>query len=257
MPSLIERRKEIVRLAESEGRVDVEDLAKKFQVSEVTIRNDLNALSSRGLVVRSRGGAVASTRLTRELSVQEKYSENLPIKRRLGEATVDLIGKDVRSILIDSGTTTEEVARSLAGYSGLTVMTNGLNIATALADAEGVEIKVTGGTLRPKSMSFFGRQAEDSLRFMHFDLLILGVDGFDTSVGIATHFEQEASLNRVMCEVSSKVIVVTDSSKFGKRGSHIICRHTEIDAIVTDSDAPDDIVETLQRAGVDVHLVDG
>ena len=255
MPSLIERRKEIVRQAESEGRVDVEKLAKKFRVSEVTIRNDLNALSGRGLVVRSRGGAVASTRLTRELSVQEKYNENLAIKRKLGEATVEHIGKDVRSVLIDSGTTTEEVARSLAGFTGLTVMTNGLNVATALADADGLEIKVTGGTLRPKSMSFYGRQAEDSLRFMHFDRLILGVDGFDMSVGIATHFEQEASLNRVMCEVSSKIIVVTDSSKFGKRGSHIICSHTDIDTLITDSDAPAETVEALRNAGIDVHLV--
>ncbi len=256
MPSLIERRKEIVRMAEADGRVDVESLAKKFQVSEVTVRNDLNALSVRGLVVRSRGGAVASTRLTRELSVQEKYNENFAVKRKLGAAVVAQIGQDVRSILIDSGTTTEEVARSLAGFSGMTVMTNGLNIVTALADAEGLEIKVTGGTLRPKSMSFFGRQAEESLKLMHFDCLILGVDGFDTSVGISTHFEQEASLNRVMCEVATKIIVVTDSSKFGKLGSHIICRHTDIDVLVTDSDAPAEVLDAVRSAGIDVHVVD-
>ncbi len=255
MPSLIERRKEIVRIAESEGRVDVDALSRMFQVSEVTIRNDLNALSSRGLVVRSRGGAVASTRLTRELSVQEKYNENQAVKRRLGEAVANLLGDDVRSVLIDSGTTTEEVARSIANRSGLTVMTNGLNIATALADAPDIEIKVTGGTLRPKSMSFYGRQAEDSLRFMHFDRLILGVDGFDTSVGIATHFEQEASLNRIMCDVASEIIAVTDSSKFGRRGSHIICRHTEIDTLVTDAGAPPEVVDLLRSSGVDVHLV--
>ena len=256
MTSLIERRKEIVRQAESDGRVEVELLAKKFAVSDVTIRNDLNALSGRGLVVRSRGGAVASTRLTRELSVQEKYNENLGVKRKLGEAAAALIGKDVRSVLIDSGTTTEEVARSLTGYSGLTVMTNGLNVATALADAGGVEIRVTGGTLRPKSMSFFGRQAEESLRLMHFDLLILGVDGFDTEVGVATHFEQEASLNRVMCNVASKIVVVTDSTKFGRRGSHIICRHSDVDILVTDSNAPEDTLEVLRNSGVEIHLVD-
>jgi DeoR family transcriptional regulator of aga operon len=91
---------------------------------------------------------------------------------------------------------------------------------------------------------------------MHFDRLILGVDGFDISVGIATHFEQEASLNRVMCEVASKIIVVTDSSKFGKRGSHIICRHTDIDTLITDSDAPPEVLEALRDAGVEVHLVD-
>lgn len=256
MPSLIERRKEIVRQAESEGRVDVEQLARKFRVSEVTIRNDLNALSSRGLVVRSRGGAVASTRLTRELSVQEKYRENLAVKRKLGAAVVELLGDDVHSIVIDSGTTTEEVARNLVGHNDLTVMTNGLNIATVLAGAKGIEIKVTGGTLRPKSMSFYGRQAEESLRYMHFDRLILGVDGFDVSVGISTHFEQEASLNRVMCEVASEIIAVTDSSKFGKSGPHIICRYRDIKYLVTDSDAPAEAVSALRNAGVEVLLVD-
>lgn len=256
MPSLIERRKDIVRMAESEGRVDVDVLSEKFAVSEVTIRNDLNALSKRGLVVRSRGGAVASTRLTRELSVKEKYNENQGIKRRLGEAVAALLGSDIRSLLIDSGTTTEEVARSLANRSGLTVMTNGLNIASVLADVADIEIRVTGGTLRPKSMSFYGRQAEESLRFMHFDRLILGVDGFDTKVGIATHFEQEANLNRIMCGVAREVIAVTDSSKFGQLGSHIICRHTDIDTLVTDTGAPAQIIEILRSSGVDVHLVE-
>ncbi len=256
MPSLIERRKEIVNRAESEGRVDVKELARMFEVSEVTIRNDLNALSARGLVVRSRGGAVASTRLTRELSIKEKYNENLAIKCRLGEAAIQCIGKDVRSILVDSGTTTEEVARGLTGFTGLTVMTNGLNVATALADADGLEIKVTGGTLRPKSMSFYGRHAEESLRLMHFDLLFLGVDGFDLSVGIATHFEQEASLNRVMCEVASKIVVVADSSKFGRHGSHVICRHTDIDILVTDSGAPPELLQVLRDAGIEVRVID-
>ncbi len=256
MPSVIERRREIVRQTENEGRVNVDELAAQYGVSEVTIRHDLNALSERGLVVRSRGGAVVSTRLTRELSVQEKYGEHHATKTKLGQAAADLLGDDVRSVIIDSGTTTEEVARSLADRRALTVMTNGLNVATALAEAEGLEIKVTGGTLRPTSMSFYGRQAEDSLKFMHFDILILGVDGFDLDVGLATHFEQEASLNRIMVKAADRVIAVTDSSKFGRRGSHIICRHTDISALVTDAGAPADVVETLRAADVDVLLVD-
>lgn len=255
MTNLIERRKEIVRQAETDGRVDVDSLAEKFQVSAVTIRSDLNALSNRELIVRSRGGAVASTRLTRELSVQEKYNEHHAIKRRLGEATAELLGSGVRSILLDSGTTTEEVARNLVGHSRLTVMTNGLNIATALASADGIEIKVTGGTLRQKSLSFYGRQAEESLRYMHFDRFVLGVDGFDPKIGITTHFEQEANLNRIMCAAASEVIAVTDSSKFGKCGSHVICRPGEIRTLVTDSGAPDRVVDELRASGVDVRIV--
>jgi DeoR family transcriptional regulator of aga operon len=256
MPNLIERRKIIVNLAESEGRVDVDELVEKFGVSAVTIRNDLNELSNRGLVVRSRGGAVVSTRLTRELSVQEKYTENLAIKRKLGQAVVDLLGEDVRSLVIDSGTTTEEVAKCLGGRAGLKVMTNGLNVASVLATHEGIEVMVTGGTLRRKSMSFFGHHAEAIFRYMHFDRFILGVDGFDMKIGIATHFEPEASLNRAMCNASSEIIVVTDSSKFGLRGSHVICRHDEIDALVTDTGVHESVVDFLTDSGVRVHLVD-
>lgn len=255
MLSLIERRKEILQLAESDGNVDVEALAAKFGVSTVTIRKDLNSLSGKGLIVRSRGGAVASTRLTRELSVQEKYKENLAVKRRLGRAVADLLGADVSSVAIDSGTTTEEVAHCLTGRSNLTVLTNGLNIAMALASAKGIEVLVTGGTLRRKSMSFYGRQAESSLRHMHFDRLILGVDGIDGKAGITTYFEQEASLNRAMCNVASEIIAVTDSSKLNRRGSHVICKLADVDTLVTDANAPQEFLDLLAANGVKVHVV--
>ena len=257
MLSLIERRKEIVRQTEAKGKVDVEALANQFAVSTVTIRNDLNALSAKGWVVRTRGGAVASTRLTRELSVQEKYKENFSVKRRLGQAVGDLIGEDVRSIILDSGTTTEEVALSLVGRSRLRVLTNGLNIASALANSEGIEVRVTGGMLRKKSMSFYGRHAEESLRFLHFDKLILGADGIDSEVGVTTHFEHEASLNRLMCQVARQVIVVADSSKFGRCGSHIICRLSEIDVLVTDAGVPGDLSDELRARDVELHVVKG
>ena len=255
MLSLIERRSEIVQLTESNDRVDVEALAQQFGVSTVTIRNDLKALSAKGLIVRSRGGAVASTRLTRELSVQEKYKESLSIKRRLGRAAAELIDADVRNLLIDSGTTTEEVALALVGRSNLSVMTNGLNIASALAAVEGIEVRVTGGTLRKKSMSFFGSHAEDSLRLRHFEKFILGADGIDPNAGVTTHFELEASLNRMMCKAARQIILVADSSKFGRVGSHIICGLDAIDVLVTDAGVPRELLERLRAGGCDVRVV--
>lgn len=256
MLSLIERRTEIVRQTESKGKVGVDELARKLKVSQVTIRNDLNALSHKGLVVRSRGGALASNRLTRELSVQEKYQDHFATKRRLGRAVAGLIGDDARTIAIDSGTTTEEVALCLLERRGLTVMTNGLNVASVLARAEDIEVWVTGGSLRAKSLSFYGGHAEHSLRHLHFDALILGADGIDTRIGITTHFGQEASLNRRMCAAASSVIVVADSSKFDKRCSHIICELGDIDTLVTDSGIPEDAGRALTNRGVNLHIVD-
>ena len=255
MLNLIERRKEIVRLTEENEKVEVAALAQRFGVSAVTIRIDLNALHAKGLVVRSRGGAIASTRLTRELSLQEKYRTNLSIKRQLGHAVADLIDGDTRSLFLDSGTTTEQVALCLLGRSNLTVTTNGLNTATALAGSDGIEVRVTGGMLRKKSRSFYGRYAEESLQFLHFDKLILGADGVDLNVGITTHFELEAILNRRMCDAAHQVILVADSSKFGHCNAHVICRLSDIDVLVTDTGLPGEVLESLEARGIELHIV--
>lgn len=256
MLSSIQRRREIIRLTESNDWVGVKSLAKQFAVSTATIRNDLNALGAKGLVVRSRGGAIASTPLTRELSVRQKYNTNLTTKRQLGQAVADLIGNDVRSVIVDSGTTTEEVVMCLAGRPGLQVMTNGLNIAWALSAIDEIEVMVTGGNLRRKSLSFYGPQAEESLLFLHFDLLILGADGIHPEVGVTTHFGPEANLNRLMRDVARKIILVADSSKIGRLCPHVICGLADVDSLVTDSGLSRDLCQTLTDQGIDLHVVD-
>ncbi|NMM40632.1 transcriptional repressor AgaR [Pseudoalteromonas arctica] len=255
MLNTIERRHEIVQLVYKQERVQVPELAQLFGVSTVTIRNDLNELDEKGLLVRSRGGAVASNRLTQELSLKEKHDANRGIKERLGKFAASLI-KDGESIILDSGTTTEEVAKNLTSHHSVVVMTNGLNVAHSLLNAPSVEVLMTGGTLRKKSLSFYGRQAEQHLQQYHFDKLVLGVDGFEKDIGITTHFELEALLNRVMFEVSREIIVVTDSSKFNRKGVHKIIAASEINVLVTDSGIPAEIKTALEIAGVRLHILD-
>ena len=255
MLSTLERRQQIVQQAQSLGKVMVDALARQFAVSTVTIRSDLNELDENGLLVRCRGGALASTRLARELSVQERYNRHLPTKQKLGKAAAKLIHNG-DSVILDAGTTTEEVAHCLSNYDDLVVMTNGLNIASALAGAEGVELMMTGGSLRRKSLSLYGRLAEQSLRELQFDKLILGVDGFNTRSGITTYYEPEAVLNRLMCQVCAEIIAVTDSSKFDRRGFYIICAHDRVNTLVTDSGLPPDCAEELKSAGVELVIVD-
>lgn len=245
----IERRHDIVQSTLNEGRVLVPELVEKYGVSAVTIRGDLNQLHKKGLVVRTRGGAVANNRITEELSVQEKHSEHLEIKRRLAGAAVAEI-REQESIILDSGTTTAEIARHLHGFRRLVVMTNGLNVAQNLVEADGVELLTTGGTLRKKSLSFYGRQAEDALQRYHFDKVILGVDGFDFHAGITTHFEYEAILNRLMCSVAREVIAVTDSSKFSRSGVHRICGFDGLHTLITDDGIPDSFARALEEEGV-------
>lgn len=250
----IERQHEIVRLTNTKGKVAVTELAQRFGVSEVTIRSDLAVLDSKKLLIRSRGGAMVNDDLSRELSLKEKKQKNSELKQRLGLAVADLIRDDER-IIIDSGTTTEEVAANLREHRNLVVMTNGLNIATELAQLDKVEVLITGGTLRKKSMSFYGSQAEQALKLYQFDKLVLGVDGFDINSGLSTHFEAEASLNRLMCAAAREIIVVTDSSKFTKRCLHVICQPAAVHTLVTDSAIPEDYVTELTRLGVRVIVI--
>lgn len=253
--STAQRRQEILRLAEDEGRVDVPDLACRFAVSDVTIRTDLKTLSDSGLVVRTRGGAIPSTPILRELSLTEKAAENLGVKRRLAEAALTLIS-DGDAIILDSGTTTAEIAKGLAAIGKLLVMTNGFNVAQHLLGAPDVEVLMTGGKLRKKSQSFFGFHAEEALKHYNFDTLFLGVDGVDLQAGITTHFESEAILNRRMCDVAHRIVAVTDSSKFGRSSLHKICALEDIDILITDTAIPEGFVAVLEDSGVRLILVE-
>ena len=254
MLSTIERRQSIVENINESGKADVADLAKKYLVSTVTIRNDLNSLDKKGLIVRSRGGAVMNSRIAKELSVKEKHCEHLEVKKKLAIAAAKLI-TDGESIILDSGTTTEEIAKQLHDLKNLVIMTNGLNIAAELASYEHNNVLMTGGTLRKKSLSFYGRQAEDSLTNLRFDKVFLGVDGIDERAGLSTHFEHEANLNRMMCQISKETIVVTDSSKFNRNGFYIINNLDVIDTLITDSRIPASYLDYFEARRIKLIIV--
>ncbi|MCW8331569.1 DeoR family transcriptional regulator [Photobacterium sp. SDRW27] len=255
MKSAVERRMEIVNVVNRDGKARVEDLAAQFDVSSVTIRSDLSFLEKNGYVVRSHGAAIPNTGVIAELTVHEKRRQNAGIKSLIGQAAAKLI-ESGDTVILDSGTTTREIATSLKSLEDVVVMTNGLDVAMELASAPGVEVLMSGGVLRKNALSFSGSQAEHSLKNYRFDKVFLGVDGFDLRAGITTHNEQEASLNRLMCEISEQVIAVADSSKFGKRSCHMIREFGNIDILVTDSDIPEDYVQGLREMKVDVIIVE-
>ena len=221
----------------------------------MTIRNDLNHLNSKKLLVRSRGGAIACKSSAIELPLDEKKSKNRYIKSLLGKAASELI-QEGDTIILDSGTTTHETAKCLRNHNNVVVMTNGLNVATELALIPGIQLMMTGGRFRPKSMSFYGEQAEATLKQFRFDKLILGVDGYDIHAGITTHFDHEARLNRLMCKVSREIIVVADSSKFDIRGFQVILPFDQIGTLITDKGIPEKYHHKLAESGVNIIIVD-
>ncbi len=254
MLSAIERRMEIVNRVNQQGKVRVEDLAVQFKVSTVTIRTDLNYLEQKAFIVRSHGFAIPSTGLIAELSVQEKRHHNLGVKSLIAvEAATHIENGDM--IILDSGTTTCEIATLLKQKTDLVVMTNGLDVAMELSGSAGIDVLMTGGALRKQAMSFSGSQAEKTLANYRFNKVFLGVDGFDVHAGITTHNEQEASLNRLMCDISEQIIAVCDSTKFGKRSCHMIREFGHINMLITDSGIPKEYLSHLQEMKVDVIIV--
>lgn len=256
MTGTSERREQIIQRLRQQGSVQVNDLSALYGVSTVTIRNDLAFLEKQGIAVRAYGGALIcdSTTPSVEPSVEDKSALNTAMKRSVAKAAVELI-KPGHRVILDSGTTTFEIARLMRKHTDVIAMTNGMNVANALLEAEGVELLMTGGHLRRQSQSFYGDQAEQSLQNYHFDMLFLGVDAIDLERGVSTHNEDEARLNRRMCEVAERIIVVTDSSKFNRSSLHKIIDTQRIDMIIVDEGIPADSLEGLRKAGVEVILV--
>lgn len=251
-----ERREQIIQRLRQQGSVQVNDLSLFFCVSTVTIRNDLAFLEKQGIAVRAYGGALIceGNAPVVEPSVEDKSSLNTAVKRSIARAAAELI-KPGHRVILDSGTTTYEIARLMRQHTNVIAMTNGMNVANALLEAEGVELLMTGGHLRRQSQSFYGDQAEQSLQNYHFDMLFLGVDAIDLERGVSTHNEDEARLNRRMCEVAERIIVVTDSTKFDRSSLHKIIDTQRIDMIIVDEGIPEESLEGLRKHGIEVVLV--
>lgn len=249
-----ERRRAILEQVTHEGRVLVKDLAPKFATSQVTIRKDLEVLHGRGLLHRTHGGALpVSTGALLDPSLRDKEKLHRREKQRIGAAAGRLV-KEGQSVILDSGTTTTAVARVLREFQNLTVITNAVNIAAELAGTA-IEVILTGGTLRENSFSLVGPLAEESLRRLSADIIFLGVDGFDVEFGLTTPNLLEAKVNRVMVEIAKQVVVVCDSSKFGRRSLSLIAPCSAVQRTITDTRISKSDLQALEKAGIEVTLV--
>lgn len=248
------RRQRIAALLREQGSVQIPALAELFNVSTQTLRKDLNFLDSKGICTRSPGGAILRhTATPRENAIDVKRTLYADEKVRIGQRAAQLIGVG-ESVLLDSGTTTLQVARHIDPEDALVVVTNDVGIMNELVSHQHVQLVFLGGTLRRKSLSFYGTQTEQALEGLHVDKLFLAADGVDIEKGITTHFEPEALLNRKMCEVAREIIVVTDSSKFGRVCLHKILEPQRIGKLVTDAGIPAEAREALARSGVEVII---
>lgn len=254
-PMLIEeRRQHILTLIQQQGRVLVDELSNDLDLSKITIRKDLDYLQSKELLVRTHGGALPiQAGALSDPTIQEKEELHHEEKVKIARAAAAMVSEG-QCIILDSGTTTTEIARSLTSFRHLTVITNALNIAADLARSN-FEIILIGGTLRKNSLSVVGPLAEDVLKEMHADIVFLGVDGFDTKIGLTTPNLLEARVNRAMVEAAEQVVAVCDSSKFNRKSLSLIVGTSAIDLVITDSGLPPEEVKAIRDAGIEVTIV--
>ncbi len=250
----LERHTKILELIGERGKVEVSELSRLFRISEVTIRNDLKDLHKRGLVRRAHGGAVRVETVSVDASLQVKALQRADEKQRIGAAAAALI-KDGDSIILDSGTTTQQIARQIKGRKDLTVITNGINVAMELLGANDIRLVLLGGMVRQSSYSAVGHFTEDMLRQLSADKLFLAVDAFDLDFGLSTPNPEESKVNQAMVQIAREKILVADSSKFGKRSLSRIVPLSVIDKIITDDSLAEDIKAELRARGVELTLV--
>jgi DeoR family transcriptional regulator of aga operon len=249
-----ERRRAILEILNRDGRVLVLDLARQFETSQVTIRKDLETLHAHGLIHRTHGGALpAREGALEDPTLREKEKLHHKEKLRIAAAAAGMV-QEGQVVILDSGTTTTEIARALRKFRSLTIVTNAVNIAAELSGTA-VDVILTGGTLRKNSFSLVGPIAEETLHRLHADLLFLAVDGFDVHYGLSTPNLLEAKVNRVMVEIAKRKVVVCDASKFGRRSLSLIAPPSALDEVITDRGAPKADVRAMKKAGMEVTLV--
>jgi DeoR family transcriptional regulator, aga operon transcriptional repressor len=248
-----QRRRRVLDLVGQDGQATVAELAKLFSISAVTARGDLDALASMGTVVRSHGGAVRRLDPAQDYPIRTKEALHHEEKVRIGRAAAELV-RTGETIILDSGTTTVEIARHLKilKTASVTVITNALNIALELTDTPGISLIMVGGLLRPLSCSFVGPQAEVMMNEFHADRLFLAVDGFDLDTGPSTPDVLEAQLNNMMMRSAREVTVVADFSKLGRRAISKIGPFERIHRLITDKRAPAQFTDALRQKGIEV-----
>jgi len=242
-----EREKEIVKLLAADPGTSVTRLAELLSVSVVTIRSDLSDLEQKGILVRTRGGAAPAY----HPHVLERQSLNVEAKSRIAQAAAALVN-DGDTIMIEAGTTTALVARHLLGKRFVNIVTNSTLILPFARTNPGIQLTVMGGEFRPASESMVGPVALAELERFHVRLAFVGTDGFSLEGGLTTHLVEGGEIVRRMAERSETVVLVADSSKYGKVGFVRVLPVQGVHRLITDTGLEARAEQELTAMGLEV-----
>lgn len=228
------RRDKILELLQEDGSAKVLDLSRLFKVTEVTIRQDLEKLEREGLVIREHGGAYIKNVKDQVAAFSIVHQENLDKKEMIAAKCLEFI-ETGDTIILDSGSTTTEVAKKLRGRKDLTVITNALNIALLLGAEPGIEVIVTGGEFKPPTLSLTGQKAADFFKGLHVQKLFLATAGISLKAGLTYPSISDLVVKKAMIDAAEKTFLVADSTKMGKAAFASLGALSLIDYIITDA----------------------
>ena len=245
---LSEREHSILNRLMVQGAVSVADLSSELAVSEVTIRSDLSSLEERGLLSRTHGGALPSI----HPHIFQRQNMNIEEKHRIAKAAADLV-EDGDAIMIEAGTTTSLLPRYLAGKRDILIITNSIPAFESAKSNPALKITLVGGEFRDSTDSFVGRITLDTIRRFNVRCAFVGTDGFSLKSGITTHLIEGGDVISVMRERAENLVLLADSSKYGKTGVVTILPLSQINTLITDTGLPD--AAKVELTQIPLHII--
>ncbi|TDV51969.1 DeoR family transcriptional regulator [Actinophytocola oryzae] len=248
-----ERRQRIVELVRSSGAISLRELARQVQTSEVTVRRDLRALAAQGLLDRHHGGAALPGGLSHEPTYSEKALVASDAKAAIATLAADLVS-DGDAIVVGAGTTTQAFAARLTRHNELTVVTNSLLVATDLAGARGVDVVMTGGTLRGSIHALVGGTTEQALSSIRGTRAFISGNGLTAARGLSTPNLTVAGVDRALAGAAREVVVLADHTKIGTEALLQTVATEDIQHLVTDDASDAAELDALRELGITVHV---
>lgn len=253
-PLMLDRRARIAAMVRQRGSVRVQELAELFQVSSVTIRTDLVQLEKEGALVRDRGGAVSIAQPSALVAFEQRATIHQEVKERIGRAAASLVAPG-DTILLDAGTTVVEMVRYLPIGAQLTVVTNALNVAIELRARGETRVVLLGGTVNYETFGTLGPMAEQALDDLNVQKLFLAAETVDLTSGITDSTMEIAQVKRAMVRAARQVVLLADSSKWGRAGFIKVAPLSAVQTVVVDAGLPPSECATMERMGVNLMLV--
>ena len=252
----VERKNRILAILQNDKRVVVSELSKEFDVSEETIRRDLEKLEKEGLVIKSYGGAVLNENTQSDMPLAVRKRTNVIGKQKIAEIAASLI-KDNTSIMLDGSSTSLFIAKRIKDRKNMTLITNSLEILIEMKDMRNWRIFSTGGLLSDETIALVGNHADRTISYFHVNTAIVSCKGFEINKGFTDSNDMHAFTKHTMLQNCDRRILAVDSSKFNRIAFNVVGGLSDIDTIITDVKPPESWLEKFRQSGTECLYPEG